>query len=152
MGFGKLLEQKMNEKNVKQAELAEAVDIPKTTLSSMIQRDNTKVEIEKFLKICDYLDCDPEEFYKEYRKTKTLSMSPSFTEKYHSLDIYGKNAVDSILNIEYNRCAVSENKEKTVKMFKVARSSDGEKPQTVELTQEEYERLLKAVEMDDNEF
>ena len=40
MGFGKLLEQKMKEKNVKQSELAKAIDIPKTTLSSIILRDN----------------------------------------------------------------------------------------------------------------
>ena len=39
MGFGKLLEQKMKEKNVKQSELAKAIDIPKTTLSSIILRD-----------------------------------------------------------------------------------------------------------------
>lgn len=55
MGFGKLLEKKMKEKNIKQSELAKAVGIPKTTLSSIISRDNNKVEIEKFLSICKYL-------------------------------------------------------------------------------------------------
>lgn len=34
----------------------------------MILRDNTKIEIEKFLQICEYLDCDPEEFYNEFRE------------------------------------------------------------------------------------
>ena len=43
MGFGKLLEQKMKEKNVKQSELAKAIDIPKKTLISIILRDNSKV-------------------------------------------------------------------------------------------------------------
>lgn len=70
MGFGKLLEKKMKEKNIKQSELAKAVGIPKTTLSSIISRDNNKVEIEKFLSICKYLNCDPEEFYSEYIQEK----------------------------------------------------------------------------------
>ena len=73
MGFGKLLEEKMKIRNVKQAELSEAVGIPKTTLSSMISRDNTKIEIETFLKICDYLQCDPEEFYDNYSGNKKNS-------------------------------------------------------------------------------
>ena len=68
MGFGRLLDQKMQEKKVKQAELADAVGIPKTTLNSIILRDNTKIEIEVFLKICDYLGCDPDEFYNDFRK------------------------------------------------------------------------------------
>lgn len=71
MGFGKLLDQKMQEKKVKQAELADAVGIPKTTLNSIILRDNTKIEIEVFLKICDYLGCDPDEFYNDFRREKS---------------------------------------------------------------------------------
>lgn len=70
MGFGKLLDQKMQEKEIKQAELAAAVGIPKTTLNSIIQRDNNKIEIETFLKMCDYLGCDPDEFYNDFRKEK----------------------------------------------------------------------------------
>lgn len=76
MGFGKLLEKKMKEKNVKQSELAKAVGIPKTTLSSIISRDNNKVEIEKFLSICKYLDCNPEEFYSEYMQEKEKASQP----------------------------------------------------------------------------
>lgn len=113
MGFGKLLEQKMNLKNIKQAELAEAVDIPKTTLSSMIQRDNTKIEIEKFLRICDYLDCDPEEFYNEFRDQSNNSIAPSFIKKYSALDKFGKKAVDNALEIQYERC-IAEQEPKTI--------------------------------------
>ena len=81
MGFGKLLEEKMNKKGIKQAELAEAVGIPKTTLSSMILRDNTKIEIEKFLQICEYLDCDPEEFYNEFREQSKKKYATKFYTK-----------------------------------------------------------------------
>ncbi len=80
MGFGKLLEQKMQEKKVKQAELAAAVGIPKTTLNSIILRDNTKIEIEVFLKMCDYLGCDPDEFYNDFRKEKTEHIKQAFKD------------------------------------------------------------------------
>ncbi|MBQ7014285.1 MAG: LexA family transcriptional regulator [Oscillospiraceae bacterium] len=110
MGFGKLLEEKMKAKNVKQAELAEAVGLPKTTLSSMILRDNTKIEIEKFLKICKYLDCNPEDFYSEF-KTQNKKMPPLFTAKYYRLDPHGKEMVDTVLEMEYTRCTATEQDE-----------------------------------------
>ena len=65
MGFGKKLQEKMDRKGIKQTELAKAVGIPKTTLSSMLSRDNTKVDIDVFLRICKMLDCMPEEFSEE---------------------------------------------------------------------------------------
>lgn len=130
----------MNEKNIKQSELAEAVGIPKTTLSSMILRDNTKIEIEKFLKICDYLDCDPDEFYKEFRRIKTCTMPPSFTEKYYSLDTYGKNAVQSILNIEYDRCTC--NQENSEAKF-LSQEIEKFKQETEQTTIAYYEKMLE---------
>lgn len=107
MGFGKLLEQKMKENGVKQAELAEAVGLPKTTLSSMILRDNTKIEIEKFLKICEYLNCDPEEFYSEFKNKPVQKMSSLFVTKYYQLDDFGKDMVNTVLEKEYERCTAA---------------------------------------------
>ncbi len=104
MGFGKLLEEKMKEKGIKQAELAAAVGLPKTTLSSMILRDNTKIEIEKFLDICEYLDCNPEDFYSEFKRTHTIKMPPMFARKYERLDEFGKDLVNTVLEKEYIRC------------------------------------------------
>lgn len=108
MAFGKLLEQKMSEKKIKQAELAEATGIPKTTLSSMISRDISKIEIENFLKICKVLDCDPQEFYNDYIKQKQKPLPPSFVMKYNELDSFGQNAVNAILDVEYERCSYVE--------------------------------------------
>lgn len=66
MGFGKILGQKLEEKNIKQIDLAAGIGISRSTLNGIITRDTSKVEIETFLKICQYLKCDPEEFYDEY--------------------------------------------------------------------------------------
>lgn len=62
LGFGKKLEEKMSEKGLKQADLVKATGISKTTLSSMINRDNTKVDVEIFIRICQVLGCDPMDF------------------------------------------------------------------------------------------
>jgi len=77
MGFGVILKQKLQERGVKQAELAEGVGITKSTLSSIITRDTSKVEIETFLKICTFLKCDPEEFYDEYIQSASNSPAPA---------------------------------------------------------------------------
>lgn len=65
MGFGKKLEEKMSQKGLKQADIVRATGISKTTLSSMINRDNTKVDVEIFIRICDALGCKPEDFADE---------------------------------------------------------------------------------------
>lgn len=104
MGFGQLLKQKMDEKGIRQAELSEATGIPKTTLSGMITRDISKIEIELFLKICKVLDCDPEEFYDEYVKIKQKPLPPSFIEKYNAIDDSGRKMVDTVLELEFDRC------------------------------------------------
>lgn len=108
MGFGKMLELKLKEKNVKQSELAKKTGIPKTTLSGMISRDISKVEIENFLKICNALDCDPEEFYDECSKKVEKPLPPSFVKKYNRLDGHGRKTVNAVLDCEYDRITAAE--------------------------------------------
>lgn len=117
MGFGKLLEEKMKAKGVRQAELAAAVGLPKTTLSSMILRDNSKIGLDKFLEICEYLDCHPEEFYVQYGYRGSAKMPPQFAKKYDSLDAFGKDMVDTVLEKEYIRCtSFSEERKATLRI------------------------------------
>ncbi len=106
MSFGKLLKRKMEEKRIKQTELSEAVGIPKTTLSSIVNRDNTRIDIETFLKICKYLDCDPNEFSAEFaQQIQAKNPLPRhFAEKYSAIDSYGRELVTTVLDKEYERC------------------------------------------------
>lgn len=176
MGFGKLLKEKMQAKNVKQSELSAALGIPKTTLSSMINRDNMKVDIEMLLKICDYLECNPEEFYQDYIKNKkspppenkwgdleeqlnTLSDSEKSTiKKYRELDVYGKEVVDSILNIEYKRCTsaapasnISTSKSKNHDIIEMKRAArDGRKISTEMITREEANAIKNMPDTPEN--
>lgn len=110
MGFGEILKQKMSDKHIKQAELADAIGLPRTTLSSILSRDSSKVEIDVFLKMCEYLDCDPEEFYDEFNKknkketVKLTKEEEQLIAKYQALDSYGKQLIDATVSIEYSRC------------------------------------------------
>lgn len=69
MAFGKTLRKLLDEKGVKQNELAKKINVSESTLSSMISRDVGKVDIDLFLDICDAIDCDPNQFYREYKTT-----------------------------------------------------------------------------------
>lgn len=65
MGLGKKLQELMDERGVKQADLCRTADITPSTLSSIISRDNSKVSIDLFLRICKALNCKPEYFANE---------------------------------------------------------------------------------------
>lgn len=104
MGFGKLLEAKLIKNDVKQADLADAINIPRSTLSSIINRDVSKVEIETFLKICQFLKCDPEEFYDEYSaQEKSLSAEDKTKKKINAfLDELTDEEIDKLYDyVEY---------------------------------------------------
>lgn len=88
MGFGKKLQEKMDRKGIKQIDLVNAVGIPKTTLSSMLSRDNTKVDIDVFLKICKVLDCSPEDFSEEIISAHEEPAAPLRHDEKQLLNLY----------------------------------------------------------------
>ena len=114
MGIGKKLAELIEQKGTNANELAENTGITPSTIYSIIKRDNTKVDIGVLIRICEALDVDVEVFYQEYMKNKTVSrqnmLSPSFVEKYCAIDEHGKKIVDTVLNLEYERCSENINR------------------------------------------
>lgn len=102
----------------------------------------------------DYLldhHCDDSTKENEYNITNYLTDDEKqYINKYHTLDKDGKQSVTRILNLEYNRCIANNKKNDNIKLLKVARSSDGERPHMVELTKEQYDRLINAPETDED--
>lgn len=88
MGFGKKLEEKMLEKGLKQADIVRATGISKTTLSSMISRDNTKVDVEIFIRLCDFLGCAPEDFASDVPKIVPPSNPILTSDEKKLIDMY----------------------------------------------------------------
>lgn len=112
MGIGKTLSNILKEKNVSVTDLARNINIPPTTIYSIIDRNNMKIDISVLLSICKSLDVDIEVFYRDYLdEEQKSSITNAFTDsekklitQYRCLDAYGKQVIDSILKIESARC------------------------------------------------
>lgn len=109
IGIGKILSGLLAEKKMTQSELAKRVGTTPSTISSIIDRDNSGIKITLLSSICKELDVSPEVFFEDFtnrnRDDEYFSQAElEWVKKYRVLDEYGKQAVDSILKIEYDRC------------------------------------------------
>lgn len=111
MGIGKTLSDILKEKDIAVTDLARNINIAPTTIYSIIERDNMKIDISVLLKICKSLDVDIETFYQDYLDSECRVISDSITseerkmlETYRMLDEYGKKVVNTVLRMEYDRC------------------------------------------------
>lgn len=137
---------------------SEKANIPYTTVDSILKRGVSKANVINIIKMCQALNIDTDALSegKIQPRTEKIQSTISKSEngiikKYRTLDEYGKKVVDNILNLEYERCSSAENKpDKTVRVFKVARSIDGEEaPGYVDMSEEIIQRILDAPEADD---
>lgn len=114
MTFGERLVEARENKGYKQNEFAELVGITPTRLNywekdkrepdvSMIKKMSLLLEVS-----CDWLmgndDVSPNNF-------NVSNSEKTILNKYRSLDVHGKTAVNSILDVEYNRCQTSQEQE-----------------------------------------
>lgn len=117
MGIGKKLSELIEQKGTNPNELADRIGITPSTIYSIIKRDNTKVDIEVLIRICEALDVNVEVFYQEYLKRKTSMKMPSlFVSKYYQLDDFGRDMVDTVLNKEYARCTSEQEEQENEKI------------------------------------
>lgn len=85
------------------------VDIPATTIQSILNNGIENAGVKKMTKICNYLGLDIDALADGYIKEKTISDIPmtvseiNHIKKFRSLDDYGKDMVDTVLNKEYER-------------------------------------------------
>lgn len=156
MGFGKKLEKIMQQKGIKQVELSKAADIPKTTLSSIINRDNTRIEIDVFLRICKVLGCSPEDFSDEINQIENNSLEPLSLEEQEIVSIYRnlnergkKQLIEQVINLSELSKYKKESKIKYA--YRVAHTKEGKEPssgQIIKITNELLEKLRNAPESD----
>lgn len=60
---------------------------------------------EMLLKLGEALNCSVSDILSDTLETRLLETSNPLVKKYNALDAHGKEAVDSILDLEYKRCA-----------------------------------------------
>lgn len=110
MEIYKFLQAYMDENNMKIAEIARICDLPDSTVRGIITRKQKSVALEVAFKLSDGLNVSLEKLNgsPERQIISNISLSSienSIIKKYRTLDGYGKDAVQAILDIEYNRCA-----------------------------------------------
>lgn len=118
MKIGEFLQKYIDANKISQAELARRSGVPASTISSIINRNNDRVAIEMILKLCEVLGCDINEYINTLKSgTATKDTKNIFSQqeikhikKYRTLDEYGKKSVDSILDIEFERCENAHHK------------------------------------------
>lgn len=94
------------------SKFAELIEMPWTTLDGILKRGVNKANITSLIKICNGLNIDCESLYygRILPKQDLLNTTPldsseqEHIKKYRSLDSYGKKAVNTVLDVEYDRC------------------------------------------------
>lgn len=156
MGIGKTLSNILEENNSNPNELSERTGIPPSTIYSIIKRDNMKVDISVLARICKELGVKMERFYQEYFEEEKLKPNNICSVANHvKITSHELNVIEAYRNKPDMQPVVDKildvDKEKKHILFSAARSENGQSPMgTVELTEEEYQRLINAPETDED--
>lgn len=152
MNFNEYINQRRKQLNMSVDDLVEKSGIPKGTLSKITAGINTNPTLSTIEAICRALNCTIDEAITSSDKnTKSEELISDKKEicilkKYRNLDDYGKKAVDSILDVEYERVTAT-------KQIKIAARNGDNK--TISMTTDEeqtlYNRLNSLPAVDDLE-
>lgn len=104
--FGEKLKEARAFKGLKQNELATLLNLSNTTVNNW-ERNISKPDIDTLQSICDTLDVDPNYFFDLLRDHSYNPQEELIIKKYRSLDAYGKKAIESTLDLEYQRVHAS---------------------------------------------
>lgn len=99
--FGEKMKEARLLKGYRQNELASQISVSNTTVNNW-ERNISKPDLETLTRICKVLDVSPNYFFDFKDETYTLHEKQLITH-YRSLDAYGKKAVETTLNLEYQR-------------------------------------------------
>ena len=99
MAIGKILSDVLKERNTTVTDLARNINVAPTTIYSIIERDNMKIDISVLIKICKSLDVDIEMFYKDYLDNNDSDKTESeIMFKYDHLNDDGKAKLNERLD------------------------------------------------------
>lgn len=105
MGF-EIINKIKKEKGLTNAQIASMAGITLSTLDKITAGINTNPKLDTLQSICKVLGCTLNDFDDNFNSRNIYTVDEqSLINKYRTLDGYGKEAVDSILNIEHKRCA-----------------------------------------------
>lgn len=112
MSFGESFSKIRKEKGITRKDFAEKLGIPYTTLRNY-EKDQREPGHKLLIKMATLLSVSVDDLIGHHAETKPAQLTPIEQEhikKYRSLDSYGKEAVDGVLDVEWRR--VEQAKEK----------------------------------------
>lgn len=125
MGIGTSLRELLNKRNIRPAEFADKIGVPRSTINSIINRDNNKIDIEILFKMCDELHISTDEFlgYKRIEGILISKEEEKVITAYRAC--YCKEVIQRALGII---------PKETTTIYRVARSEDNHPAEIVETT------------------
>lgn len=125
--IGDKIKERRIELGLKQVEVSKATGIKITTLSNYENNVSTPSE-QNLYKLMETLKCDANYLF-EWEEEEKINLSYAEKQKiikYRELDNSGKRAVDSILDIEYDRCTTPPEETEVIYLSKsILRASAG---------------------------
>lgn len=102
--FGIKLKEARIAKGLKQSELGALLGLKNTTVSNW-EKGVSNPDVEIVAKLCSILDVPASYFFDNMASEEILSFAEKkLIKKYRTLDEYGIDLVDTVLDKEYNRC------------------------------------------------
>lgn len=143
------LKQLRKEKNLSQVEMANILNVHQTAISQW-EQGRTTPDMQTLIKIADYFQVTVDSLLGKNSATVDSYNSLTANEKqlikkYRLLDQHGQKAVNSVLDVELERCSKAGAPDNLVEIPYVARS--GERG-TVTKSQEEIDEILKDLKPD----
>ena len=125
MSFGSRLKERREQLGITQVQLAEMLGVSKGAIGNYESGLNSP-KATVLYKVFEVLKCDANYLFQDEMEEMTAKRFyyeyEPMINKYDSLDRYGKRVVDSVLDVEYERCTIGSQ-------------------EIIELTDEEIERL-----------
>lgn len=116
MSFGARLKEKREELGLKQSELGEMLGITGSAIGNY-ENGISSPKADVLYKVFDVLKCDANYLFQDemaalHEANATPDEMEHLVKKYRSLDPYGKEAVDGILDVESRRCEAGRREQK----------------------------------------
>ena len=113
MSLSEFINKRRKELNMSIDDLVAESGIPKGTLSKISAGINTNPTLSTVESLCKALKCSINDAVGFVTESDNVSLSEfQAIKKYRSLDPYGKKAVTSVLDIEFERCLEAKQKKK----------------------------------------
>lgn len=151
--LGKILQEARNQVGMKQSDIADKVNCTPANISSW-ERGKSKIDIDSLATLCEIYNIDfvstldnvVNDSNSEGNNLALEANEKAMIIKYRSLDPYGQEAINTILDVEYKRCSETDTSGKILSLT-AARSVNNDEP-----VAEEYVKDLSKIEPDDSDL